>query len=272
MADRTATRSALLHRAKRSLDVATMLVQREVTAELRVSRMSLVWPVIYPVAYTLLIVFMRPVFGGGRATATASQFAVFVFAGFCLWQSWFEVLRRQMDAVRANKALVARAEIGSPTLFLTTLFSSGFHLVPRVVLAMLLAAVLLQPAWWAYPVFMLGSALVLLNGAVLGALLQPFSTLSPDLGKAVQSVSLGFLITGAVFIPLPDAPSRAISLILSINPLGALLNVARAPLLDTLPMVPVASAAWGFLSFALLALVLVVGKRILPILIERIGN
>lgn len=265
-------RNALLHRAARSLDVAAMLVQREVVADLRVSRMSLVWPVVYPVAYTLLIVFMRPLFGGGSATASLAQFAVFVFAGFCLWQSWFEVLRKQMDAVRANKALVARAEIGSPTLFLTTLFSSAFHLVPRVVIAMLLAAMLLQPPLWAYPVFVLGSGLVLLNGAVLGALLQPFSTLSPDLGKAVQSVSLGFLITGAVFIPLPDVPSPAISLILSINPLGALLNVARAPLLEVGPIVPVASAIWTVLTFALLLLVLMVGKRILPILIERIGN
>jgi lipopolysaccharide transport system permease protein len=265
-------RPTLLHRAARSVDVAAMLVRRELTADLRVSRMSLAWPLVYPIAYTILVVFMRPVFGSGRSTASAGHFAVFVFAGFCLYQSWFEMLRRQMDAVRANKALVARAEIGSATLFLATLFSTGFHLVPRVLLAMLLAALLLQPPAWAYLVFAAGSGLVLLNGAVIGALLQPFSTLSPDLGKAVQSISLGFLITGAVFVPLPDSPSRAITAVVSINPLGALLNIARAPLLNASPIVPVASVVWAVVTFALLALILVMGKRILPILIERIGN
>lgn len=261
----------LLHRATRSLDVAAMLVQRELVSDFRVSRMSLVWPVFYPLAYTLLIVFMRPIFGGGVGGSHAG-FAVFVFAGFCIWQSWFEVLRRQMDAVRANKSLVSRAEIGSATLFLTTLFSTGAQLVPRLACATLLAILVLHPGPLAILAFVAGALVTLLNGAVIGALLQPFSTLSPDLGKGIQSISLGLLITGAVFFRLPAEPSPALAAMIGLNPMGALLNLSRAPLLGETLVAPAASCAWVAATFLLLAAVLAMGKRVLPILIERIGS
>lgn len=260
-----------LCRAARSIEVAAMLVQRELVADFRVSRMSLLWPVVYPLAYTLLIVFMRPVFGGGFSGSHA-DFAVFVFAGFCIWQSWFEVLRRQMDAVRVNKSLVSRAEIGSSTLFLTTLFSTGAHLVPRLICATLFAALVLDAGPLAILGFWGGALVTLINGAVIGALIQPFSTLSPDLGKGIQSISLGIMITGAVFFRLPPQPSSGLIAMVGLNPMGALLNLSRAPLLGELPVAPAASFAWIAVTFMLLIAVLAMGKRILPILIERIGN
>lgn len=261
----------LFWRASRSFSVAWLLVQREIMSEFHASRMSLLWPVIYPLAYTLLLVFMRPVFGAASASSM-SEFAVFVFVGFSLWQSWFEVLRAQMDAVRKNKSLMTRAELGAATLFIATTLSAGLHMLPRVLLGVLAAWLMLSADAAALAILVAGSLLVLLNGAVIGAMLQPFSTLSPDLGKAVQSISLGLLITGAVFIPMPAEPSRPLLWLISANPLGALLNFTRAPLLGDPWILPGASLAWALATLVLMVVLLVVGRRLLPILIERIGN
>lgn len=262
---------SLLWRASRSFSVAWLLVQREIMSEFHASRMSLLWPVIYPLAYTLLLVFMRPVLGAAAASST-TEFAIFVFIGFSLWQSWFEVLRAQMDAVRKNKSLMARAELGAATLFISTTLSAGLHMLPRIVVGSIAAWLLISADASAIAILFVGSLLILLNGAVIGAALQPFSTLSPDLGKAVQSISLGLLMTGAVFIPMPDQPPRAMLWLISANPLGALLNLARAPLLGDPWLVTGASLSWALATLVLMTVLLVVGRRLLPILIERIGN
>lgn len=266
-----AAKNSLLHRALRSVSVAGLLVQREIMSDFHASRMSLVWPVIFPLAYTLLLVFIRPVFGAATTSST-SEFAVFVFIGFSLWHSWFEVLRSQMDAVRKNKSLMARAELGAATLFISTTLSAGFHMLPRVILGAVASWFLVSAEPSAIAVLFIGSILILLNGSMIGAMLQPFSTLSPDLGKAVQSISLGFLITGMVFIPMPEQPPRALLWLLSANPLGALLNFTRAPLFGEAWMVPGASIVWMLMTVLGAAILLVVGRRLLPILIERIGN
>jgi ABC-type polysaccharide/polyol phosphate export permease len=77
----------------RSLSVAQMLAVREFAAELRVSRMSVVWPVLYPLLYAVLLVLIRPYFGSA-SQASPLQYGVFVFVGMCLWQSWIDSLRR----------------------------------------------------------------------------------------------------------------------------------------------------------------------------------
>lgn len=263
--------ATLWQRGLRSASVAWMLAQRELVAEYHMSRMSLAWPILYPLAYTALFVLMRPMLAG-HSTASSVHYALFVFVGFSLWQSWFEAMRGQMDAIRRNKSLMARAELGAATLFVTTTLVAAIHMAPRVLLAIIAALIFLPIDAAALSWLVFGSIFVLLNGAAIGALLQPFSTLSPDLGKAIQSISLALLITGAVFIPLPPAPSRVLLWLVSLNPLGALLNAARAPLLGESLLVPWASLAWVFVTLLLTAMLLVVGRRLLPILIERIGN
>lgn len=258
-------------RTQRSFAVAWMLAEREVVAEFRTSRLSIAWPLIYPLSYTALFAFVRPALNGAYETPLMS-FVVFVFVGFGLWQTWFEAMRSQMDAVRKNKSLMTRAELGSATLFLLTFIVTGLHMLPRVLLSIVLALFIFPIGPVEVLVFIVASFFLLLNGSVIGAILQPFSTLSPDLGKAIQSVSLALLVTGAVFLPVSSTSSFALKLAVALNPLGALLNAARAPLMAEPLLNVTASVAWCIATTVLAALVFALGRRVLPILMERIGN
>src|SRR5690606_3663752 len=172
--------------ARRALSVAWMLALREWRALLRQSRMAAVWPLVQPLAYTALLVALRPMFGMGAAGAPL-RFGVFVFIGFILWQSWFEVMRAEMDAIRRNKGLMSRGELGVGTLVLSTALAAAIQLVPRLLVG-LAAAVFVLGADLPALLMLVGFGIAtLVNGAVIGALLQPFSTLSPDLGKTIQS-------------------------------------------------------------------------------------
>jgi len=256
---------------RRAVSVAWMLAIREWAADVRQSRLSLLWPIAQPLAYTFLFVVLRPVIGMAKYTEPAA-FAVFVFIGFTLWQSWFEVLRAQMEALRKHKGLMSRGELSIAMLVLATTFSACIQLMPRLFVAAVAAVALLD----ASPLAILGlvgfSLLVLANGSVLGALLQPFATLSPDLGKTIQSFSLALMMSGAVFIPVPHDPSPMIKVAFAANPMGTLLNAARGPLFHEATLSPDMLLFWIIFTIAVAVFIPVLGRRVLPIVVERLGG
>lgn len=263
--------SPLLTRTARSLTVAWLLARRNIVSEFQSSRLSPLWPIGFPAAYTALFLLLRPVITPGQAVSS-TEFAVFVFAGFCLWHSWFETLRGQMEVIRANKSLVSRGEIGLATLLASRLIEGLANGLPRAVLASLAAMLLIGASLGEALWFLFGTALVIGNAAAIGGMLAPFAALMSDLGKVIQSVSLALLVTGAVFLPLPDDVDGFALWLLQANPLGALLNVARAPMMGDAWLAPEAAVIWSTVSLLIALAIVLLGRRILPVVIERLGN
>lgn len=262
----------MTHKRWPGLSAARVLAARELLSDYRQSRMSVIWPVLHPLLYTALFVILRPVLSGGHPAASPWSFACFVFIGFSLYQGWFDSLRGQMDALRRNRALVSRGELGSGTLFVATLIVNLAYFAPRLVASLLASLLLVRADPAAAGMLVLFGVGVVLNGSVIGAMLQPFATLSTDFGKAVQSVSLGIMVSGAVFITLPAKLPAVIAVALCLNPMGALLNAARAPFFGEQLVSATASIVWlGVTCLIALALPFL-GRRILPIVIERLGN
>lgn len=262
---------SLAHRARRSVSVAAMIAAREWLADYRQSRLSVVWPLAHPLAYSALFVLLRPILGTAATRYDTAAFAVFVFTGFCLWQSWYETLRAQMEALRRHKGLMSRGELGAPTLALATTFAALVEFLPRVLAIAVLALVVLDAPLLALASLFAFALLALLNGAAIGMLLQPFATLSQDLGKAVQSVSLALLVTGAVFLPLAGETPWVVRALVAANPLGSLLNAARAPLFGEPVLSWGASLGWAAATLVLAAIAPQVGRRVLPVVVERMG-
>ncbi|MFT3755789.1 MAG: ABC transporter permease [Pseudoxanthomonas sp.] len=248
-----------------------MLAIREWRADLRRSRLTPLWPLVQPMAYACLFVALRPLIGGA-AVDNPAKFGLFVFIGFSIWQSWFEGMRTQMDAISRHKGLMSRGELGIATLVVSTAMASAIQSMPRLVLAAIAALAFLPVNFPALVGLLLFGVLALANGAVIGALMQPFSTLSPDLGKSIQSFSLALLMTGAVFIPMPAKAGPLLSALFAANPMGMLLNAARAPLFGEPLQNPAAVIFW--IAFTLLVgmLIPVIGRRVLPIVVERLGS
>lgn len=262
--------STFVERLRRTSSVAWLLAVREWRMEYRQSRLSVLWPLLHPLAYTGLLVALRSLLGG--PAAEPARFAVYIFIGFCLWQTWFETFRAQMDAIRRSKALITRGELGTPALCLATTYAGAIQLVPRLIV-MLVAAIAICRADGLAIVGLVGfSVLILLNAAVLGALVQPFAALSSDISKFVQSISLGLVLTGAVFLPVPTDPAPVVELLMALNPMGSLLNAARAPVLGEPVHVPMAAAIWIGITAVVGMAIPRIGRRTLPLVIERMGG
>ena len=258
--------------ARQSFAIAWLLARRELLAEYRQSRLSLLWPVLHPLLYTILFVLMRPVFGVEAAREIPWRFGLFAFVGMLAWQVWHEVLRGQMDALRRHRALVSRGELDAGALFLATTLQALVHATPGVLLAAVVGVVGLGADALAVASLAVFALVVVLNGAAIGALLQPFATLSTDVGRVIQSISLALMVTAAVFLPLPEDPSTLLKTMIAANPLGALLNAARAPLLGDDWLVPAATLAWTAATLAAALLAPRMNRRVLPVLVERMGG
>jgi len=251
--------------------VGWMLARRSLVVELRSARLGWLWPLVYPVLYTTFFMTLKPLLQPTRPFDP--DYLLHVFVGLCLWQLWFEGLQTQMRAVKAQRALISRADLDPGALFLSGFLVQAVYLLPRLALALALAALIGRlSAFWPATVFVLMSIVVILNGAVIGFVLQPFATLLPDIARVIQSASLALMLSGGVFLVFPRELSEPMSLLLSLNPLGPLLDAARAPLLGQAPHFSVASWVWIGLTLTALVVQVRLMRKVLPILLERVGG
>ncbi len=254
-----------------SVAVGWLLAKRDLLADLRTSKLALVWPLVYPLGYTSLFVLLKPVVTAG-APESILPYGLYVFVGFASWQVWFEAMRTQMDGVRRHSALLACADLNPASVFAAGVFLAWYQTALRVFPAIIVALVVGTPSWEGVALFVLGSAMIPVNGAVVGLLLQPLATLYKDVGRVVQSISLALLFSAGVFISFPADLSPTTLSLLSLNPLGPLLAGARGALLEQVNVFGEATYVWMGLTVALATLLLAVAKRVLPVLLERIGS
>lgn len=252
---------------------AWMLAIHDKKAELRTSKLALVWPLLYPVCYTVLFVLVKPIFGSGAAT-NGWEFALFIFTGFSLWQGWFEGFKWQLDAVRKNKGLLSRTDLRIESLFLWGVIVGLFDLFPRLLIILLAASLLDTSSIFAVICFLMISLVLLVNGALIGFVIQPFSTLMQDIGKSIQAISLALIMTGGVFFHFSSAALSSqewVPYLLCLNPVAPLLNYARTIIgLDQYHFF-YAVDVWVIITILLLVLQFYLARKILPILLERTG-
>lgn len=254
-----------------SWSVAWLLALREWLSGYRASRWNALWPLLYPVLYTALLLAVRPLLG--QQAHDPARYALFAFVGFSLWQAWIETLRAQLGALRRYKSLVGRGDMGTGTIALSGAMTGLIQLAPRLLLTVVVALATQHPvSLVSLGMMLLGGALVVTNATAVGTLLQPWATLTPGVDRVVQSVTLALIFTGGVFLPLPAAPTPLVGWLLALNPFGALLDMARAPLLGDALHSPALAMAWTAITCCLALLARHLGPRLLPIVVERMGN
>jgi len=90
--------------------------------------------------------------------------------------------------------------------------------------------------------------------------------------KMLQSASLALLVSGGVFFVIPPAVDARIAALLAVNPLAPLIEAARAPLLSQPTVFVWAPWIWAVLTVMVLVIQASVARKVLPVLLERIGG
>src|SRR5690606_41786096 len=77
---------------------------------------------------------------------------------------------------------------------------------------------------------------------------------------------------GMVFIPPPEDPGTVMKAAFALNPMGMLLNAARAPAMGVPLLAPAATGFWLVFTLVGAALVPALGRRVQPIVVARPAN
>lgn len=229
-----------------SRELAFRLMSRDIRTQYRRSLLGASWVVI-PAATTALLLSLAQQARIIALGPTSLPYAVYVVLSMALWQTFVDALNGPVQALAAEKGLLAKFNVAPEAIILAKLGEAVFNCCVRMCLAGVMFAWYHVPLAWTAVLAPLAVAALLLLGAGLGLLLAPFSALYQDVPKSLPiSLSFWFLLTPVAY-PVPQ--QGLFATVVWLNPVSPLLVTAR----EWITGQP-ASAPLGFAVVALLAL------------------
>lgn len=223
------------------------LVGSDLRARFRRSKLGILWAVIQPLAFSLLIAWA---WGTIFQAQSYWEFAVYVYAGMIVWEFLGNTLNASMDALVSAVGYLRQARIPF-FIFQARVPATGFviFLAGMVGLLAMVAALRMYPAPGPHLFFVAGYPFL------LTAFLMPLAIIFSVLGAKIRDLRHIIAIAlQALFFVSPVMLDRTIfmqdrlEILNYLNPMVPLLEMLRGPLLDgkmwtTQEMVVVGS--WG---------------------------
>lgn len=212
------------------LALAWPLAKRDVIARYRGTLAGVAWALLAPLAMVLIYALVfRGVFQArwGASGADGFGYVARLFAGLMFFQALAEVASRATRLMQDNANLVKRVVFPLDLLVVALMMQVGVHtLVQVAMLAVLWMAFGEWPrlSWLLLPVAL---AWLWLLQYVLALALSALGCYVRDLQHAVPVAMGGLLFLSPVFYPAESAPP-ALALVLTLNPLSAPIELARA--------------------------------------------
>jgi len=248
------------------------LALRDIKAKYRQTALGLVWPVLYPLAYSAIFVALLEAKGisGDIGGVPAGAY---IFCGLAIFQVWIEELKGQLEILRKNKDVASKLVVPPETFFYASFFQSMFNLMIRVVLIFLAFLVFgIDLGFATSCLFVFFAAFCVFSASVIGFVLQPFSVLYRDVAQTINSLTMGLLLLSAIFY----APTTDIESVLftvnSYNPLAVFVNTGRDFLVGGEHVLLGAAMVWMPVLIGVFMLQLLMLRVVYPIVIERMGS
>ncbi len=218
------------------------LFVRDTSAQYRQSLLGYVWAIAPPLVTTLIWGFLNSS-GVLKFSPTGVPYPVFVLTGLLLWEAFASALRMPLAQVASSSSLLTKINFPREALLLAAMGQVLFVTSIRLVL---LAVVF---TWYQVPVpatiilAPIGFLAVMGLGFAIGLLLIPLGILYQDVERALNTgLGILFFLTPVVYPPPTAWPA---SLLASLNPVSAVLNVTRDAMTNG-HLVGLTGFAWVF--------------------------
>ncbi len=250
-----------------SRDTAWTLALREIQIRYKQSVIGIAWALFQPLITTIIftVIFGLLV----KIPTDGIPYPIFVLSGLLFWQYFSKVVQDSSSSLVRNEAIITKVFFPRLILPLVPALSASVDLA--IAFAMLLALMLfygIAPT----PYVVLVPLLLLLTGLLaygIGLMLSPINAIYRDIGIALPFfVQIGMYLTPVIY-PVSFVP-EGYQWIFLLNPVGTLLDTARAALLGS-PFPP--PAAFAILAI-FIAMVLTFGfrtfRKLEPAIVDRI--
>ena len=195
----------------RRLSLFIQLTRRDIEARYRGSALGIVWSMLTPLmmlaVYTLVFgTVFKSRWAGSDDHASASQFAVILFAGLIVFQLFSDVILRAPTIIIANANLVKRVvfplELLLPVVFGSALFHASISFLILLPFIFLVFGEL-HPTLVYLPLVLAPLAVLCLG---IGWFLASIGTFIRDIGQIVGTMTTALLFLAPIFFPLTALP------------------------------------------------------------------
>ena len=221
-------------RMPHALELYGQWFRRELSQRFAGAALGPLWLLLQPLSFIVVITlvfngFFKTKWPGGDGSAL--DYGLKVFVGLAVHTFAADVLARSPSAITAHAYLVTKVRFPLPLLPLVGLGVAACQLVLSLFLAMVLSwglgmvsAVQVLHSWWAMPLVLLPSALLL---AGLSWFLSATGTYLRDLGNLMPAIVSLLMFLMPVFYPAELVPP-SLAWLVQANPVAFGIEAARA--------------------------------------------
>lgn len=261
---------AIYRDTKTSSFLAYQMAKRDLQSQYRQSLLGFFWAFAPIITNSLVWIFLS---SSGTVNVNAESsipYIVFVVIGTTLWSIFTEALLIPLTSVNGARSILSKINFPKEALLISGFYKMLFNLVLKLILiAGILAIYGILPGKEVF-LFPLIVVVITVFSFCLGLLFTPIGLIYTDISKLLTTaVSFIMYITPVVYA----VPKQGLfKKLFAINPLTYLFNDARNSLIN-LPVTNTAFiAATAGISFLVMLLGLVIFRKSMPIIIEKIGG
>lgn len=254
---------------KNSNFLAMQIAKRDLQAQYRQSFLGFFWAFAPIVTNSLVWIFLN---GSGAVNVNVNDsvpYALFVIIGTTLWSVFLESLQSPILSIESGKSILSKINFPKEALLIGGLYKVLFNLVLKSVLVivfMIIYHVPLSTSLLYLPIFITG---IIIFSSCIGIIIAPIGLLYSDIGRIISAVSSFLMYVTPVVFMVPRFGS--LQTIFDINPLTPLINNSRNCILGLEVNDILYTIILTVVSTVILLFGLVVFRKSMPILIEKIS-
>ncbi|PQA96640.1 hypothetical protein B0A70_04260 [Chryseobacterium piscicola] len=255
---------------KSSNFLAYQMAKRDLQSQYRQSFLGFFWAFMPIITNSLVWIFLS---SSGTVNVNADQsipYIAFVVIGTTLWSIFNETLFIPITSVNGARGLLSKINFPKEALIMSGIYKMTFNLILKLILiAGILVIYGINPGTGIlyFPIIL---AVIMMFSLSLGLLFTPIGLIYTDINKIVSTgVSFMMYITPVVYA----VPKQGLfKNLFELNPLTFLFNDARSSLTNMQLENITFSLVLAGISFIVMLVGMVIFRKSMPIIIEKIGG
>lgn len=250
--------------------LAFQMAKRDLQSQYRQSFLGFFWAFAPIITNSVVWIFLN---NSGTVNVNGSEsipYIPFVIIGTTLWSIFNEVLMIPLTSVNSSRSLLSKINFAKEALLISGVYKMLFNLFLKLILIIIILAIYgISPGSGIiyFPFFLLA---VIVFSLSIGLLFTPIGLIYTDISRFITTgVSFLMYITPVVYAVPKQGLFRKL---FEINPLTYLFNDARNSLAGIATEHFIFTFIIIIFSFLLLMIGLVVFRKSMPIIIEKIAG
>ena len=246
------------------------MAKRDIKSLYRQSFLGFFWAFAPIITNSVVWIFLN---SSGTVNVNADSkvpYILFVVIGTTLWSIFNESLMIPITSVNSSKGLLSKINFPKEALILSGIYKMLFNLVLKLIfIAGILLVYGISPGIGVllFPLILIS---IILFSVAIGLLFTPIGLIYTDINRFVTTgVSFLMYITPVVYA-IPE--KGLFRKLFELNPLTFLFNDARNSLMGVNADYLIYSVSVALISFVVMLIGLVIFRKSMPIIIEKIGG